>query len=324
MSSPRQPEDRAVPHFLTPWRELNGDDFGPLDYLNQETAIPFVVASQWLFCPAFEEYRGCIILEGRIDRPSDPIIDDWIEQFQGDLSRTEEKCNLTTLYDVFGGSDTGPYDDDLSQLAQTLAHCWDALLKKEFPDREFIVEVYDTEESYGPQVTFYSKPPETPCASAVVVYDLATGQFPSLRDVPDAVHVDLPPSLLARFAQLPTRSTLLREVDLRSVTDMTTLLASFAAHATTLTEAFAQSPLEALLFTKFEQLWVKDRSLAEQFVTELPAALAAARAAGRNRHVALVDLSSPTADAVLDHLRWTTTGTEPSAPIPVFHYPPSA
>lgn len=325
MTNRHQPERRTFPSFLTPWRELNGDDFGPIDYLNQPEAIPFVVASQWLFAPEVGMYRGCAIHADRIDGDVDPVVDQWLNELNGDISRTESICNLVTLYDVFLACDTEQYEDDLSQLAQTIAQCWDALLKTKFPDREFVVEVYDTDESYGPQVTFYSKPPDEPDRpSAVVVYDLTPAKFAPVHDVPDSVHVDLPPSLLPQFAQIPARSDLLREIDLRAITDVATLFTEIAPGATTLQDAIVHSPVEALLFTKFEQLWVKNRTLAEQLVTELPEALTAARAASRNRHVALVDLSSPTVDAVLEHLRSTTTDTESSMPVPVFHYPPSA
>lgn len=62
---------------------------------------------------------------------------------------------MLTLWDLFIACDNDEYDEDLSQLAKTLARAWDALLRVEFPDRAFQVEVYDDDEE-GPQVTFFS------------------------------------------------------------------------------------------------------------------------------------------------------------------------
>lgn len=51
------PPDK-FPEFLAEWREVNGEGFTPLSYLNQQVAVPFVVAAQWLYVPDFVEYAG--------------------------------------------------------------------------------------------------------------------------------------------------------------------------------------------------------------------------------------------------------------------------
>ncbi|MQA87555.1 MAG: hypothetical protein GEV03_23760 [Streptosporangiales bacterium] len=156
---------RALPRFFTEWRALFGDDaadFTPIDYLNQQEGLPFVIAAQWLFCPTFTKYRDCVVivkdLDGGLSDGEKKVIDDWLEVFDGDTSKTETKKNLLILSDIFTSFDTEPYEEDLSRLARTLARCWQGLLKLEYPERDLVVEVYDDEWSYGPEVTFYTRP----------------------------------------------------------------------------------------------------------------------------------------------------------------------
>lgn len=61
------------------------------------------------------------------------------------------------LGDLFTAVDIAPYEEDLSQLAHTLARCWRGLLRAQFPERDFVVEVYDDELAEGPEVTFYTR-----------------------------------------------------------------------------------------------------------------------------------------------------------------------
>ncbi len=152
---------RPFPKFLHEWRELNGDHFVPINYINHKDSIEVVLAAQWLFCPNFFNYRG-IVFASDFDEVSEADkerLDEWFTHFGGDIAKTEFKGNLTILPDVFMGSDLEPYAEDLSYLAQTIARCWRGLLTLQFPDREFHVEVFDDpNEPYDPQITFYSVP----------------------------------------------------------------------------------------------------------------------------------------------------------------------
>lgn len=152
------------PDFLTEWREINGEDFTPIAYLGQPDAFPFVVATQWLYAPDFVEYRGGIFraeLPLGIQGIKRDILDSWFKAFDGDILKAEQAGNMLNLWGSLNSPDTDQFDDDnfyddLMQLATTLGRAWDALLRVEFPDRCFQVDVYDHPDD-GPQVTFYSR-----------------------------------------------------------------------------------------------------------------------------------------------------------------------
>lgn len=146
------------PEFLAEWCEVNGEGFTPLSYLNQQVAVPFVVATQWLYVPDFVEYRGGVFraeLPRGLSKEDRKTLDGWFDKFGGNIQAAEKAGNVLTMWDLFIACDNDEYDEDLSQLSRTLARAWDALLRVEFPDRAFQVEVYDDDEE-GPRVTFFS------------------------------------------------------------------------------------------------------------------------------------------------------------------------
>ncbi len=155
----------TLPRFFREWKQQMADlgnsvtHFTPVNYLNQPEGPPFIIAAQWLFCPRFIEYRDCAILtKGPQEDPGG--FDTWFDHLNGDLSRVEGKVNLVNISDLFTASmmepETEPDDEDLSQLAGTLAQCWHALLRQQFPDRRFEVFVMDDETTNGPEVSFFT------------------------------------------------------------------------------------------------------------------------------------------------------------------------
>lgn len=155
-------QPREFPRFLDEWREANGENFTPLDYLNQRDGVPFVAAAQWLFAPDFIEYRGGVFwteLPRGLTSEDSALVDQWFDSLGGDVSKVERISNLLTLWDLFVAADAEPDIVGLDQLARSIGRTWDALLQAEFPERKFVVEVRDEDEgSYGPQVTFFSAP----------------------------------------------------------------------------------------------------------------------------------------------------------------------
>ncbi|MER6988202.1 hypothetical protein ABT337_01995 [Saccharopolyspora hirsuta] len=152
--------NRPFPGFLAAWQEANGPELTPLDHLGRGGGIEFVLAAQWLFCPNFIEHRGGVF---RSELPAESSgsrrrnIDTWFSGREDRVDLVEFHANTTTLWDVFTNDDTTGYEEDLSQLACTIAECWRALLARQFPERQFAVEVRDDENSYGPQITFYGR-----------------------------------------------------------------------------------------------------------------------------------------------------------------------
>ncbi|MDA3628925.1 hypothetical protein OU415_26060 [Saccharopolyspora sp. WRP15-2] len=316
----QQANSRQFPGFLAEWQKANGPEFTPLDYLGWGGGIEFVLAAQWLFCPSFIQHRGGVFFSKFPEGSSEPRrknIDGWFSGREDRVDLVEFHANMTTLWDVFTNDDTAEYDEDLSQLARTIAECWKSLLEKQFPERDFTVEVHDDDKSYGPQITFYSKRVEK---LAAVVHDLPPGQFAPISNEPATLHVDLPPSLLHAFTQLAPGAQV-QQIDVRTGMAFDALVKAITPTAESLDQALLQSPTTVVLVTGFEQQWVKNRQATEQFIQGLPTALAAAGSEGKTMHIGLADLTSDTVNAVLALLRTSTT-TE-SEPIPVFHYPPA-
>lgn len=164
-------QKREVPHFVAEWRagfEPGGEDLAPLDYLSVEHGLPFTIAAQWLFCPDFVEYRGCVVIvtdggdEGNLTNQDKKTIDDWLTYFRGDIRNTEAKANLLRIAGPFTGLREIPdeYEQYLPALARSVARCWKGLLAVRFPDRRFTVEVYgDSASELDPEITFYTCTP---------------------------------------------------------------------------------------------------------------------------------------------------------------------
>lgn len=163
--------DRGVPHFVAEWRagfEPSGEEFTPLDYLSLEHGLTFTITGQWLFCPDFVEYRGCVVVvkdgddKGNLTDEDRRAIDHWYDYFRGDIRSTEGKANLLHVAGLFTGLKEIPdeYARYLPALARSVARCWEGLLAVQFPDRRFTVEVYgDSPDELDPEITFYSSTP---------------------------------------------------------------------------------------------------------------------------------------------------------------------
>lgn len=162
-------QDRAVPRFVAEWRAGFGEDakgLTPLDYLSANQGLPFAIAAQWLFCPDFVEYRGCVVVvkegddEGNLTDQEKAGIDAWYDYFHGDIRNTEAKANLLRIAGLFASTDEDPYEQYLPPLARSVARCWEGLLALRFPDHRFTVEVRgDSASEADPEITFYTSTP---------------------------------------------------------------------------------------------------------------------------------------------------------------------
>ncbi|MEU5850381.1 pentapeptide repeat-containing protein [Saccharopolyspora shandongensis] len=145
--------------------------------------------------------------------------------------------------------------------------------------------------------------------------------FEPLNPTTTAIHVDLPHSQVNRWVQqLGSGPERLIEVDVRNVPSTQALIHAISPGSDTLAEAIARVPAKALVFTKVEQLGVKNRPVLVELLHALPAALTVREANNAPLHIGLVDLSSDKADAILAEFR----GAPPEdlkEPITVFDYP---
>ncbi|WP_030165155.1 hypothetical protein [Spirillospora albida] len=151
---------RSLPEFFLDWRQdfvPGGEFFSPLNFLNQQAAIPFLISAAWLFCPEVTEYRGGVFRVARFDPEN---VDQWLADTAGEVSRTEAVVNELHVYSLFGNCDIDAYSDaELMQFAMAIGECWQGVLTRRFPAREVVVEVSGEEDGeYGPTITFYTRP----------------------------------------------------------------------------------------------------------------------------------------------------------------------
>lgn len=149
---------RPLPRFFLNWRAdftPGGPGFTPTDFLGRDQAVPFVLMAAWLFCPETTEHRDGIFLTERFNADN---ADKWIAHFGGDVHGAEKMVNAITLYDFFTNADLDPYtDQDLAQLADSIAECWRGVLGRRYPDRRITVDLSGAGDAeYGPRITFWS------------------------------------------------------------------------------------------------------------------------------------------------------------------------
>ncbi|GAA3730840.1 hypothetical protein HDA32_005591 [Spinactinospora alkalitolerans] len=149
---------RKVPRFVVEWaREALGDpNWGdPLNFLDQDEGVKFVIASSWLFCPETVEYRGGIFIKRRF---SESNVDQWLSEH--DIVSTQATVNLTAMWSLFVNADSPAFDDmDERELTAALGECWNGVLKQRYPQHNIVVSVDLDEEdqsSRGPSVTLWS------------------------------------------------------------------------------------------------------------------------------------------------------------------------
>ncbi len=65
--------------------------------------------------------------------------------------------NHVYLYDLFTGNLDDISDSVFLQLYKVMQCSWEMSLKKVFPTKEFVIELYNSESDYGPSLTFYQK-----------------------------------------------------------------------------------------------------------------------------------------------------------------------
>lgn len=109
-----------------------------------------------LFCrllfPDFAVVGEAVILENKYDVD---VFASWMKSFEGDIGAVERMLNHTHLYDVFAGCADKVDDVVFEQLCEIVALSWRLVLKDKFPERLFSVEVSNSDQDYGPVVTFF-------------------------------------------------------------------------------------------------------------------------------------------------------------------------
>lgn len=128
------------------------DKVDEFSYISNTCNPEDVLLSCKLFFPDFIVEGGGVFLENKYDNDA---FESWFKKFSGDLQATEKMINHTHLYDVFDGCSEDVDDRVFEQLAEVVALSWRLVLSDKFPQKKFNVVVSNSDQDYGPVVTFY-------------------------------------------------------------------------------------------------------------------------------------------------------------------------
>lgn len=122
-----------------------------LNHLNYFVHPDVVVAAGRLLLPKFVDHEGGVFLENNFTLKG---YSEWKERL-ADISEVENMINHQHVYDLFSVSDDISEESYLG-VANLLADTINLTLRVCYPDREFCVVVSNTDQDYGPTVSFHS------------------------------------------------------------------------------------------------------------------------------------------------------------------------
>ncbi|MEO9898920.1 MAG: hypothetical protein ABJD13_10650 [Paracoccaceae bacterium] len=135
------------PPMANAWLERIGDEICPIQ----------AIAVCRLFVPNFVEQDGCVFLEHKFELDNFRILQAQLDS----RAQIENLINHTHVYDLFRSN--SEFDErSFIELADLLATMWERALSIAFDDREFEVLATNSDQDYGPIVTFFTKANETP------------------------------------------------------------------------------------------------------------------------------------------------------------------
>jgi hypothetical protein len=143
------------------WRtDWGKPDFTLWNYVNYRSDPELAVAFATLFWPKVVDVDGCILLAEHYNPHN---FAHWKVQLAGNCQEIERVINHVHVYDLFTHSGTsGTALEALEYLAQVLMRCWECNLRETFPNRRFVLAYATEPEEYGPTITFFQAPAETP------------------------------------------------------------------------------------------------------------------------------------------------------------------
>ena len=141
-------------HRYSAWKAgwADKDSIDVFSYISNECSPEdFLLCCKLLF-PDFVIIDGAVLLEHKYEAGT---FQSWVSQFNGDLCAIEKVVNHTHMYDVFEGCSDDVDEAVFTQLAEVICLSWRLLLRDKFPDKKFCVDVLNSDQEYGPVVTFY-------------------------------------------------------------------------------------------------------------------------------------------------------------------------
>ncbi len=140
-----------LPKRLRDW----GEKFSPpldnpwMSQINFERTPDEFMSVARLLLPEFIVHQGGVFLRSQFTEAS---FDQWFVELKN-LTAVERMLNHVHVYDVFGNADNAT-EEEFLQVAKLLHRTWDFSLSKVFPEHQFDVDIYNSEQDYGPTITF--------------------------------------------------------------------------------------------------------------------------------------------------------------------------
>ena len=99
-----------------------------------------------LFWPTFVERQGCVLIEHRAEEAA---LAEAFERSDGDHRAVEELLNRVALREEMPIEDSEIEDETLMEVGEIMRRAWTAALAEQFPGREFVIELLDSEEDWN-------------------------------------------------------------------------------------------------------------------------------------------------------------------------------
>ncbi|WP_326590782.1 hypothetical protein [Streptomyces sp. NBC_01294] len=133
------------------WVDEWGGDLDYVDYVKGNGDLALLAAFSLVFWPRFVEVQGCVLWDRVYEKSN---FADWYENCSGDTRKIEMTLNRLRVWQLVESRDVEEDSQALKFAAERIARAWRAALYVEFPGRDFVVGVDDSED--GPIVTFAS------------------------------------------------------------------------------------------------------------------------------------------------------------------------
>ncbi|KOG87626.1 hypothetical protein [Streptomyces varsoviensis] len=139
------------------WLDGYTGNLDAVDFLTDNCTIGMWLAFSHFMNPEFVVVRDCV-LRKRVYKPSN--FEEWYTKLNGDVPRIEDLLNRLVLGYAIDCTDSAEDEAALQDIAQAVAHSWEAALARNFPSRSFQVQVLTTYD--GPTVVFSQTPTGRP------------------------------------------------------------------------------------------------------------------------------------------------------------------
>lgn len=134
-------EENEIKEFLE-WKNINNENFTWWSFVNMKADLPTALAFAKFFNPEIIEINNCFFLK---DNFSVKRYEMWKENCGHDKTALEKMMNLYQLRDFFHINNDYQEDEDglVSILGDVLLYFWSLNLKHKYPDKNFIVSVFE-------------------------------------------------------------------------------------------------------------------------------------------------------------------------------------